>query len=230
MNDVMKIKKQKALALRLQGKSYKEIMRMLNISSKGTLSYWLSHVQLSSEAKKRLQRNIDKAIGGGLMRFNEKRTKRIRQENKIAIEKSMESVPYLSPTTLTLIGASLYWGEGYKRQPSFRTPQISFGNTDPNMIKIFMRFVREVLKIPEHKISVKVQIHPHMHINRPIRFWSRVVNIPENKIKISRQTSRASKGVRPSTIQPYGTAEIRISSRKDFFRIMGWIKGISRQV
>lgn len=225
----MKTKKQKAIALRLQGKSYGEIMKALNISSKGTLSCWLSAVRLPKRAKQQLQRTIVKSVGKGLVRFNEKRTKKIRRENQLALKKSIESVRPLSRTVLTLIGASLYWGEGYKRQSEYRTPQISFGNTDPYMIKIFMRFTREILQIPEYKIHIKVQIHPRMPADEAIHFWSKVTHVPESNMTISRQTSRASKGIRPINIQPHGTAEIRVSSRKDFFRIMGWIRGIAKQ-
>lgn len=223
------IKKQKAVALRLRGKSYGEIMKILNIRSKGTLSYWLSTIRLTKQAKQKLQRTIIKSMGRGLMRFNKKRTEKIKRENKLALKKSMESIRPLSTSALTAIGASLYWGEGYKRQSKCRTPQIYFGNTDPHMIKIFMRFAREILRIPKNKINLKVQIHPHMQADGPIHFWSKITNIPENKIKISRQISKASGGIRPMNRQRYGTAEIRMSSRIDFFRIMGWIRGIARQ-
>lgn len=230
MKDGLIAKKEKAVNLRLKGRSYSEIVEALGLISKGTLSYWFRDIKLSSQAEKRLRRNVVRGFERGLLRFNKERTKKIKEENAQIIEYSEMNVPTLSYETLLLVGVALYWGEGYKRQPSQRTPYISFGNTDPFMIKIFMRFVREILCIPEDKIRGKVQIHPNLESNRAINFWSKIAKIPKERLRVTYQVSRASKGKRPINIQPYGTVEIIVSSRKDFFRIMGWIKGLANQV
>ncbi|MBI5470312.1 hypothetical protein HY968_03295 [Candidatus Kaiserbacteria bacterium] len=50
--------KRKAIALRLQGRSYNDILRMLKLTSKGTLSFWLKGLTLSPEAKKETTRKF----------------------------------------------------------------------------------------------------------------------------------------------------------------------------
>ena len=228
MSKNLPTKKDKAINLRLEGKSYREIIKTLSISSKGTLNYWFRELKLSPEAKKRIKSNSKKSFEKGLARFNKERTAKIKKENWRIFKQSETEISNLSIRELMLIGTALYWGEGYKRQ-SKQTPYIAFGNTDRMMIQIFLRFVREILLIPEEKIKCKIQIHPNLKDNKAIDFWNKVTNIPKDRLRISYQTSRASRGLRPPNRQPYGTAEIRVAGRKDFFRIMGWIKGISNQ-
>ena len=56
----------------------------------------------------------------------------------------------LSKQDLLLLGASLYWAEGYKKaiikngqERSYHA--ISFSNSDPAMIKIFIEFLKKIL-------------------------------------------------------------------------------------
>lgn len=67
---VQSSKKVAAIKLRIQGKSYGEILKILDIPSKGTLSEWFRDIKLSASAKSRLQNNIDIARERGLFRFN----------------------------------------------------------------------------------------------------------------------------------------------------------------
>lgn len=55
-----------------------------------------------------------------------------------------------------LIGISLHWAEGYKRQNGIKTPQPDIADSDPALIGIFLRFLREILKISEEKLRPKI--------------------------------------------------------------------------
>ena len=52
-----------------------------------------------------------------------------------------------------VIGAMLYWGEGYKGDDKNPAKLVDFANSDPDMIKIFLKFLRTVFKIDEKKIK-----------------------------------------------------------------------------
>ncbi|MEX2055214.1 MAG: hypothetical protein WD972_03450, partial [Candidatus Andersenbacteria bacterium] len=132
-------KRAEATRLRLQGKSYGEIMKELNIPSKGTLSNWFYQLELSPKAKKRLQDNIELSHERGLFAFNKKRTKAIKIENKHILAEAAKNIPILTQKELLLIGAALYWAEGVNREPTKGYQTISFTNSDPQMVKVFIR-------------------------------------------------------------------------------------------
>lgn len=222
-------KREKAIFLRTQGMSYSEIAKSVGSVPKSTLSYWCKDIRMSLAAERRLKSNATRGFEKGLSRFNKQRSQRIKEENITVMKYSQAEISVLSPKMLMLVGAALYWGEGYKRQPKDLTPYVSFGNTDPSMVKIFMRFLRETLSVPENKIRAKIQIHTNVNSERAISFWNKVTGIPRERLRITHQVSKASKGKRPGNRQPYGTVEVIVSSRRDFFRIVGLIKGLSSQ-
>jgi hypothetical protein len=62
-----KHKKIRAIKLRLQGKSYGEIMKIMDLPSKGTLSIWFKDLHLSSLARNKLSANLLLAQKGGFL-------------------------------------------------------------------------------------------------------------------------------------------------------------------
>ena len=93
------VRRRASIKLRLQGKSYGEIMKSLNISSKGTLSYWFRNLKLSPQAKRRLSRRMELAKQRGLLSFNKKRTENIIYENKRLFYEAEKSILKISKKT-----------------------------------------------------------------------------------------------------------------------------------
>jgi hypothetical protein len=61
---------------------------------------------------------------------------------------------------------SLYWGEGTKAQPS----RLSISNTDPSIIKFFIVWTKESLKIPETKLRIHLHLYRDMDIKKQFSF------------------------------------------------------------
>jgi len=222
---VQRDKKEQAIKLRLSGKSYGEILRELNIPSKGTLSFWFKGIKLPLEAKKRLRKNILIAREHGLFAFNRKRTKLISIENDRIVKKALREVGALSRRELLLVGAALYWGEGAKIGKNNNA--IILSNSDPCLINLFLRFIREILAVDENKIRVGIQIHKNLDISKTKEFWSRITNLPTDRFYITQQVSSASHFKRPKRFLPFGTMIVRINSRQLAYRVRGYIDGLS---
>ncbi|MBP6869238.1 MAG: hypothetical protein KBC16_04005 [Candidatus Pacebacteria bacterium] len=218
--------KRKAIELRLHGKSYSEIQRSLGVASKGTLSTWFRGLVLPPATLKLLETNIELATKRGLLAFNADRSARIKQENNEARDEGISLVDTLSKRELMLVGAALYWGEGTKSAGKNQTPRIVFTNSDPEMIKVFLRFVREALAIPDEKISGELHLYEDIDHDLAKEYWSEVTSIPVNRFWSTNLVSRASKGIRPTNRLPYGTLAIRIPGRTHFYKIQGLIKGL----
>lgn len=224
----MKHLKGSAIALRREGKSYGQILKALNLSSKGTLSAWFKNLDLSYQSKLLLKRNTVLAHQRGLTMFNKERTQKIRLENESmnAYGKSLVRKP--SAYDLMLLGAALYWGEGTKSNRS-GSQSLAFTNSDPLMVAVFMRFLREVLKVKEEKIRGGIHLYPTIKQEDARLFWSKITGLPREKFYIVSQVSSASKRLRGQNMLPHGTLVVKVSDRRLFSQVMGIIEGIGKQ-
>lgn len=226
---VQTTKKAKAIKLRLSGKSYGEIIKILDIPSKGTLSVWFKDLKLSFRAKKRLEHNLILAQERGLLRFNKERTKAIELENKQIRKNYSKEINKLSRRDLFLIGIALYWGEGSQSEKNKSACVLKFVNSNPYMIALFLRFVREILKIDDGKIRSNIRLHPNIEKEKVIRFWQKITKLPHDRFRLTYQISSASKLRRPFNSLPHGTIDIRVNSRRLFYRMKGYIDGLAFQ-
>ena len=126
---------------------------------------------------------------------------------------------------MALIAAALYWGEGTKKV-SKANERLAFVNSDPKMIVVFLKFVREVLQVPEEKIRAGIHLYDATTDTQGKKYWSRVTKLPPDRFWIVRQVSRASKGIRNRHSLPFGTLVVKVSDRRLFHYILGMIEEI----
>lgn len=227
MVQIQAYKKERAIALRFQGKSYNEIRRILKISSKGTLSCWFRDLKLPVLAQKRLAQKILFAKKRGLFKFNKERTESILKENKEIQTESLKEISQLSKRELLLVGVALYWGEGTKINKNKRSAGVCLSNSDSSLIRLFLRFIREILMVNENKIRAGIQIHENIDALKTKRYWANITKLPIDRFYITKQISSASRFRRPKKFLPYGTAIIKVNNRRLAYRIKGYITGLS---
>ena len=71
-------------------------------------------------------------------------------ENEKAFSDGVDSVANISKNDLLCIGATLYWGEGMKSPSKPSNQRLVFSNSDPKMIKVFIKFIRLILMMQEN--------------------------------------------------------------------------------
>jgi hypothetical protein len=229
----MRSDREKALTLRLQGHSYNEITAKLG-TPKATLSDWFGGLVPSQKAQQRIAKRVREGSLKGLIRKNKLQTHQAQQNAARTRKIARSQIKKLSPREILLIGAALYWAEGYKRpiikngkERTFHT--ISFSNTDPQMIKGFIAFLKNTLEVPESKIYVSIRIFEHISEKEAFQYWQKITALPiENFRKPYYGISKSSLGKRPYNRLPYGTIQVTVGDTKNFHRIMGWIEGIGR--
>ena len=153
--------RQIATQLRTRGQSYGEIRRAIGVP-KSTLSYWFRNLRLSSYALKILKPKQRSGLIA-LAEFNRLRTISIKEENTSIATRLESMVGELSIRDLTLIGAALYWGEGYKNFKEGMYEHINFANSDPDMIRIFMMFLEKALCINKKGLKAHIFLYPQMN-------------------------------------------------------------------
>ncbi|MCX6738810.1 MAG: hypothetical protein NT098_02010 [Candidatus Parcubacteria bacterium] len=153
----MRKDKEKALELRKEGKSYREIKNALSVPV-STLSDWLAPLDWS--------KNITRSLGEIAKKKN---TMRIRSLNGIRNEhlknayieaqnEAVEEFQALKYHPLFIAGMMLYWGEGDKVTKS----HVKLTNTDTAMVKIYVNFLLDVCRIPKEKIRCSLLLYPDL--------------------------------------------------------------------
>lgn len=165
--------KQKAIALRKEGLSLREIVNELNIA-KSTASEWLSPIELSPTAQARLK---EKQILGQYKTVLLKKEYK-EQQRQIArkMAKDILQSIQLSKTFFKLCCALVWWCEGNKD-----TTQLTFTNSDPSLVKCFLFLLRGGFTIDESKFRILIHLHDYHEDEKQKHFWSEITNIPQSQ-------------------------------------------------
>ncbi len=229
MPKIYAIEKLRAIKLRQEGKSYREIQHATGVRSRGTLSLWFQGIELTPAIQKIIDERRLRTEKNVLI-WSKARSERIRHENKETLSRNSDSIGKLSDRDLALIGAALYWGEGSLRANKHGYHQVKFSNSSTDVIRVFMYFSRKILKIDEASFRPEIHIYPNLKAEDAIAFWSKITFLPKEYFHAYNLVSGASKGKRPFNFLPYGTLQIRINGRQNFYRIRGYIDGIIKGI
>lgn len=223
-----------ALHMRIAGHSYNEINAKLGVP-KSTLSVWLRDVILSEKAQTRLHARVHQGVLNGFVKRNKLQTHEAQKRAKLIRETAQNDISIIAKEDLKLIGVALYWAEGYKRlvmkDGKERTGHaISFVNSDPEMVKIFMRFLRQTLEVRDDEFRIAMRLYPNINEKVAMKYWMNVINLnKQNFTKTTYLISSASKQKRPFNRLPHGTLQVAVYDTKKFHRIMGWIEGMKNR-
>ncbi len=66
------------------------------------------------------------------------------------------------------LGLGLFWGEGNKKSPD----SVRIGNSDPDLIKAFLYFLRNRFKIHSHRLRFGLQVFTDMDYKAAETFWA----------------------------------------------------------
>ena len=168
--------KRKAIDLRKKGLTFSLIQERLNTKiPKSTLSCWFREVKLSTESLIENKRLIALAT-------EKSRTlavtanKVIRQKYFDLIEKQYIHLEKKAKNTNIglIILAMIYLGEGAKSSKG----SLMIGNSDPNVIKLFLFHLRQCFEIDEKKFRCTVQCRDDQNILELEKYWVEVTDIP----------------------------------------------------
>lgn len=217
--------KNKALELRQKGESIRDIAKQLEIA-KSTVSLWCRDIKLTSKQIHRLHKKMVKGgykgrMMGARLQY-ERRLKRIEQWNKSGIEQ----IGRLSNRDLLIAGLALYWGEGARKKRG-----VSFSNSDPEMIKFMIKFVRRIWRIDKNRFTAYIginKIHKE-RVKEVENYWSRVTKIPKEQFTKTTLIKAKNKKNYKNFPLHYGTLTVKIrKSAELYYQINGLIKGLAK--
>ena len=231
----MNSNKAAAYKLRVAGHSYNEISAKLG-TPKSTLNGWFKGLVLSDVAQARLQGRVRQGTLNSFVKRNKLQTHIARQRVLQIRREFKKLVPKLTKKDLLLAGAILYWAEGYKR-PLVRygreitSHSISFVNSDPEMVKVFILFLTTVLHVPLENLRLSMRLYAHINEQDSMRYWRAIAGVPESCFrKTTYLVSGASKRKRPYTRLPHGTLQVAVYSTEKFSQLMGLLEGVKERL
>lgn len=215
----MRTDKESAFKLRRQGKSYKEISKELGMSV-STLSVWFKGVGFSEEIRQSL---TNQAIKDGTKRLHE--LNKVRGDSlaityEIAEKEARDDIKKYINNPLFVAGVAAYWGEGDKLSKN----QVRMTNTDPAMIKLFVKFLLEICKIPKEKLKLALFIYSDLPDSECRVFWNKTTGINQfHKTQVLPSRDKIKR-------LPYGICTVVVSNTYLKKKMLVWIDHLPKMV
>lgn len=119
---------------------------------------------------------------------------------------------------LRIAGIMLYWGEGTKSGNS-----VVFSNSDPDMVKLFLKFLRKICRVEEKRLRILLHAYRDQDENQLKSFWSKNTNIPGEQF--SKTSIHYGRRGTYKTVSEHGTVSLRYSDKVLLDVINNWISG-----
>jgi hypothetical protein len=204
-----------ALKMRRSGKSYREIHRALNVPI-STLSDWFSNIGWSKDMAKKLAAQMQIHHTARIVELDKIRGQHLDRAYEDAVKEAKTDLDVLKYNPLFIAGLMLYWGEGDKATRS----QVRLANTDPELIKLFVFFLKKVCNIPAEKIGISILTYPDIDDKLNRRYWSEVTSIPQEKFIKSILIQGRHKTKRLG----HGVCSVYVSSTYFKVKMLEWLK------
>ena len=164
----------RAIELRKKGLTFQEISETLKISlPKSTISTWCKGVKLPESYPNKVSHinneNLKKARIKALKTNKENRNKYL-EKIKASNLHLKDLLKNIDIAKITL--SALYLAEGNKRSGS-----TNFGNSNPGIIRLYLKLLRFCYKTEESKFRCTLQCRADQNIKKLEKFWSTITKI-----------------------------------------------------
>jgi len=194
--------------------------------AKSTLSCWLKEIPYKPNEK--VLKRIQLAPAKSAEIIHNRKVANISKIKNLAKKELGE----ITKRDLWLLGIGLYLGEGSKLYENIRII-----NSDPEIIKISLKWFKEVCELKNENFKPSIHLYPDNDIKKTLDYWSKITCIPIKQFGKTQIERRINKSNKKKNKLPYGTVHLQIKScgeqkfgRNLHRRIMGWIEAFSKQI
>ncbi|MFJ6697387.1 hypothetical protein ACIQM4_15125 [Streptomyces sp. NPDC091272] len=203
----------KARELRLQGMTYDQIQVELGCS-KGSISLWVRDLP-----KPERRSPTEQARLAGQRRWEHENARRD-EEREQAKRSAFAAVGQLTDRELLVAGTALYWAEGGKDKSYSRREALKFINSDPNVIKLYLRWL-ELLGVSRDRMRFRVYIHETANVVAAEKFWADVADVDVSDFQSTSLKKHNPKTNRKNTSDQYqGCLSVYVTRSADLYRRM----------
>ena len=117
---------------------------------------------------------------------------------------------------LKIAGIMLYWAEG-----TLKGHTVDFANSNPQMIKIFLKFLREICGIKEERLRIYLYAYSYHNIKTLRAYWCKVAQVSLRQF--TKPYIRKGNLNLSNRKMPYGLVHIRYNDKRLLNFIKDWI-------
>lgn len=214
-----------ARKLRGKGVSIKRIARELKVA-RSSVGHWVRDIVLTEEQLVLLKQSELNGKEKGRLK-----AAIIKKEKRKSIKEDFNSlgkmhIPSLNRHELLLVGLALYWAEGSKCD---QTRRVEFCNSDPTMIKLFIKWLMDCFEVKREDLRGIVginQIHT-FRVEQVRRYWLDISGIPLEQFRKTSLKKAKRRKVYDNMNTHFGTLCIRLAKSTNlYYKIMGLIHGL----
>lgn len=201
----------RARELRLQGWTYDQIQVELGCS-KSSISLWVRDLPKPERKRSREE-------AAAIARRGWEAKMRIRDEERQQTKEAAQlAVGTLSARELFLVGVGLYWAEGSKDKPYDRRENVTFVNSDPGMIRVYLAWL-DVLGVERERLRFNVMIHENAVVTGAEQYWADLVGADRSTFNKTTLKKHNPKTVRKNVGDTYrGCLVIKVLQGADLYR------------
>ncbi|MFD7339956.1 hypothetical protein ACFV98_28715 [Streptomyces violascens] len=159
----------RARELRSQGMTYDQIQVELGCS-KSSISLWVRDLPKPDRTR------TPEEASAIARRGWEATLQRREEERQRTKQHSAGDIGELSDRELYLVGVVLYWAEGAKDKPWARRESLKFINSDPTVIRVYLRWL-ELQGVTPERLRLCVNIHESADVEEATRFWEELTGL-----------------------------------------------------
>jgi hypothetical protein len=174
-------------------------------------------------------RGEPQALGRGVRRYWAAERPVREAAREVAIAAAAAEIGPLSDREFLIAGAIAYWCEGCKRKPHRPAERVTFVNSDPGLVRFFLRFLDHA-GIGQDRVTYRVQIHENADVSGSERFWLEVTAASPAQFRKSSLKRHNPKTVRKNVGADYhGCLRIDVLRGADLYqKIEGWARAAMR--
>ncbi|AYG82378.1 hypothetical protein DWB77_04552 [Streptomyces hundungensis] len=203
----------RARELRTQGMTYDQIQVELGCS-KSSISLWVRDLPKPEPRYTDEERRA--RMNAGLSRLRAAQDEE-RQATKRA---ARDEIGRLSDREVFIAGVALYWAEGAKDKTYRRSEQLQFINSDPNVIKLYLRWL-ELLGVSRDRMHFRVSIHESGDVAGAEKFWAELASVDVSVFQRATLKKHNPRTKRKNTTEAYrGCLVIYVTKSADLYRRM----------
>ena len=177
-------------------------------AAKSSVSRWVADVPFTPGSRHR----------GGPTGSHPGHLARLRAEEAAKAAAHAE-VGALSDRDLFLVGLALYAGEGAKTGNAVR-----LSNTDPRLVCLFLRWLRQFFAIDESRVRVALYLHDDLDLDAANEYWSELCDVPISQFtKPYRAVVRSG---RKQAKHVYGCPSIRYADVRIYRSVMAGVDAL----
>jgi len=136
--------------------------------------------------------------------------------NKIKPQFKIRDILTIYDEKLKIAGIMLYWSEG-----TLLHNTVDFSNSNPEMVKIFLKFLREICGISEERLRVYLYAYSYQDIDKIKQYWHKIIRIPLKQF--TKPYIRKNNLNLSNRKLPYGLVHIRYNDKRLLEVIKNWI-------